>query len=204
MGMGQLGVGLLSKKPKRPEYEIQNEYTKNAYDAEQMAKEGLPQAQYENAMSNIDRNQAGALRTASNLGGGSALKSLNNILQSSNDATLHLDVQDAAARRNNMLLAMQQRGILAGQKQNKWDYDKRQVYDQKYQNRQRLIGAGIQNIVGGAQTAAGLSNPALGGVSAATYDPSSISNMPSMESIGSSEIQNNYSMPTPQIKGILG
>jgi len=152
LGILQLGAGLLSKKPKRPEYEIQGEYTKNAFEAEQMAKEGLPQAQYNRALGNINRNQAGALRTASNLGGGSALKSLNNILQSSNDATLALDVQDAAAKRNNSLLAMQQRGILAGQKQNKWDYDKNQVYQQAYQQKQRLIGAGMQNAIGGAQT----------------------------------------------------
>jgi len=156
IGVAHFLGGIFSKKPKRPKYEIQGEYTKNAFEAEQMAKEGLPQAQYNQALGNINRNQAGALRTASNLGGGSALKSLNNILQSSNDATLNLDVQDASAKRNNMLLAMQQRGILAGQKQAKWNWDKAQPFQEATQRRDRLIGAGIQNVVGGAQTYAGV------------------------------------------------
>lgn len=155
LGVGQMLGGLLMKN-KRPTYNIPQEYFKNVGESEQMAREGLSESQYTRGLQNIGRNQAGALRMASALGGGSAFRALSNITRQSNEATGNLDFQDAQARRNNMLLAMQQRGVLGQQQLAKQQWDKFDNYKEKAQAKQALIGGGLKNMFGALSSDTGM------------------------------------------------
>jgi hypothetical protein len=69
-------------------------------------------------------------------------------VRASNDATNNLNAEDAAARNRNTLALMQQRGILAGAKQNAWNYNYADKYSENLAKSQALRGAGTQNIAG--------------------------------------------------------
>lgn len=113
--------------------------------AQQMASTGLPDEQYNLATQNINRNQAGALRTLSTLGRPSSAAG---ILRQTNDATLRLDAADAAARQANQRTLMQQNQVLAQEQNRVWDWNNRQKYLMQLQEISQLRNAGNQNIFG--------------------------------------------------------
>jgi hypothetical protein len=144
LGQGQLLAGLLMKKPKRPDYEIPGEFQANVSTAQDMAN-GMGKAQYGQAMNNIQRNQAfgqAALR-----GRRGALAGISSLVQRSNDATLGLDAQSAQMAFSGKRALMGAREAFAQQKLQKWDFDKAQPYAMKLNQKQALIGAGIQNFM---------------------------------------------------------
>lgn len=136
----------------RPTMGVQDEYRQNVATADQMSRIGLPQQQYLNQLNAINRNQAGALTTLGRSANPSA--GLSSIVRAGNDATNNLNAQDAAARNRNTLMLLQQRGILAGAKQNAWNYNYADKYSENLAKSQAYRGAAAQNI-GGALTGLG-------------------------------------------------
>jgi len=136
----------IDKANARPYQQVQNEYFKNVTDAEQMARIGIPQAQYNKAQQDIQRNQSavlGQLSRSNNSGAG-----LQSLLRASNDANLNLNVTDANTRNQNMKYLASQRGVLAGQKQQAFDWNEKSKYLAQAAKAQALRGAGAQNLMG--------------------------------------------------------
>lgn len=166
-GVGKLGgwlglasgvVGLVSglfRGGKARRMERQNPYptatvdpliVENRARAQQMAQVGLPQATYNLALQNIQRNQAGALRAAQSSGRPVNVAS---ILDRTNQATLQLDAADAAARMQNQRLAMQQNSALAAENQRVWNWNEAQRYQELAGRIAQLRTAGQQDLWGG-------------------------------------------------------
>lgn len=132
--------GIKGAKQKREARALQNQANAqeqaNLSEAKRMAMTGLPQAEYQRAVSNIYRQQAlslSALRDRrSALGGVSAIQ------QNTNDALGNLAAEDAMARRSNELVALNQGNRLAGITGNR--------AAEMLASGQSLTGAAIQNV----------------------------------------------------------
>lgn len=135
-----------ARRNHRPVEQVNPLYQKNVTLAENMARQGMPQEQYNNQMQGIQRNQAGALSILGRRGGDSG--SLASLLRGSNDAIGNLNAQDAMARQGNQRFAFGQRGILANQQNNVWDYNNKQRYAENAASIAQQIGSGKQNAFG--------------------------------------------------------
>lgn len=136
----------LAKQNIRPTYEIPKEFQQNLAIAENMAKIGLPQQQYNQAQQNFQRNQANALRQFNRMGNP---RGLAGIVRAGNDATLGLDVADAQARMSNQRNAMGYRSQIGQQQLAKQNWDKMQLFGERADAAAALQGAGRQNVMGG-------------------------------------------------------
>ena len=148
----------------RPQYEIPNEILENQKKAEMAANEGLPSAQYNQAMQNIQRQQNRALTAASDRRGG--LMALPGLQQQANDTQLNLDVKNAEQRLKNQQQLYGINSQVAGYRDKAWNINKMQPYERDYQYYQNLLGAGNQNLLGGADKllgGAGLLVSGMGG-----------------------------------------
>lgn len=130
-GQRRKGSALLKKSP-HLDYEIPAE-------AIQAASEGLPSAQYAQAMKNIQQQQATALSAANDRK--SALYTIGRTQALTNSAIGNLDAANAAAR-------MRNQQILAKYRDKGWNV-KNQQREQDRAYAYGLIGAGNQNIAGG-------------------------------------------------------
>lgn len=149
----------------RPEYTIPKEITRSQKMAEMAATEGLPSQQYNQATQNIQRQQNRSIAASADRRGG--LMMLPALQQQANDALLGLDVADAQARLNNQKTLYSVSGQTSKYKDKAFDINQMQPYQQQYQYAQSLLGAGNQNLLGGADKllggAAGLIFPGQGG-----------------------------------------
>lgn len=133
VGGGQVhqGKSLLAKSPHLA-YEIPPE-------ALQAASEGLPSAQYAQAMNNIQKQQAAAIAAAQDRRGG--IGAIGKTQALTNDAVGDLDARNAAAR-------MQNQRILAGYRDKGWSVrNSQREQDRAYAY--GLMGAGNTNIANG-------------------------------------------------------
>lgn len=150
------------KNLNRPEYTIPQEVLRSQKMAEMGAQEGLPSAQYNKAMQNIQRQQNNMLAGATDRR--SALMALPKIQQSTNDAALNLDVADSNARLQNQKTLY---GISAqtGQYRDKaFQTNQMQPYQEKKNYAESLLGAGNQNLTGGIEKLlGGVGSLAFGG-----------------------------------------
>lgn len=147
------------KKNKRPDYEIMPEFQQNVEMAEDIRSlGGMPKASYQNALQNISRNQTAGLQGLRGRGG--AVAGVSAINQSTNDATLGLDAQDAEMRLRNFTMGTQLKmnalTALATQRLKKQEWDKLMPFNQNQAWGQGLIGAGMQNAMGGLGEVANL------------------------------------------------
>lgn len=131
----------------RPGYNIPKEALDNQQIAQNLALTGLPSAQYEQAMKNIQRQSNQAISSAQDRRAGIGL--IGTIQQKANDATGNLDAQNAEARRKNIGTLLQQNQNVAGYRDKQFDWNQKQKYQQNYNYGMQLLGAGNQNIVGG-------------------------------------------------------
>lgn len=126
----------------------------NAAQAQNQARIGIAEQQYNNARNQQAQNLASVLGTASRSGRNIPLGGL---LRQSNLATQQLNATDAQARQQNQRFAMQQNQILAQEQQNVRSYNIEQPYMRRQQQAAELRSAGNQNIFAGlgavAQTA---------------------------------------------------
>ena len=152
--LGKLGTGIfqgikankIDRNNVRPIQEVQQEYFKNVSDAEQAARMGMPLQQYQQALQNQQRNFNGVTTALGRSANSSA--GLSSLLRASNDAALNLDVQNAQQRVQNQRYLAGQRGVLAGQKQNAFDWNQKSKYLAEAAKAQALRGAGAQNLMG--------------------------------------------------------
>ncbi len=140
----------IEKKNIRPIMPVQQEYQQNVNTAQQMAQQGIPQQAYNNQVNAINQNQAGAISALNNSANPGA--NLASVVRAGNSASANLNAQDAIARNKNTLALLQQRGILAGAKQNAWNYNYADKYSENLAKSQALRGAGAQNINGAFNT----------------------------------------------------
>jgi hypothetical protein len=118
--------------------------------ANRLALQGLPSAQYQQAMNNIQRQQENAI--VASQGQRAGMGTIGNIQQGTQDALLGLSAQDQAERIKNIQNAQQQNQVL-GQYQNQaFDWNQKNRYLQNYQYGMSLLGAGNQNIARGVDT----------------------------------------------------
>lgn len=150
----------LEKENVRPIYNIPQEIAANQQIAQQQATQGMPQAQYQRGLQNINRNATNALSAAQDRQGG--LSSIGAIQQGANDATLNLTAQDAQQRVANIRNLMSQNQVMAQYRDKAWGWNNQAKYQENAAAIRALRGAGNANINSGI-------NGILGaGVTAAT------------------------------------
>lgn len=126
-----------------PEESIPTAELTNVANATQMANQGLPSAQYNQAMQNIQRQQMAALTEAQSRR--SALDALPTIEANASNATLGLDVANAKQRVANQLNLQDVNKDYAGWQDRIWDNNVKQKYISNYNYAMGLIGSGNQN-----------------------------------------------------------
>jgi len=151
LGMiGGIGQKAKAKKMlkgiKDPGYQIPDEFKTNVFEAEQAARKGLPQEQYNQASTNIQRGTQAGLRQLSRMS--NPFAGIAGLARSQSDSFAQLDASNAAARRQNLLGAMGARRELAGQKLNQQQYNQRR-YEEAVNEANAMMGAGQQNTAGG-------------------------------------------------------
>lgn len=166
----------IDKKNPFPVEQANPIFQKNVAIAENMARTGMPQQQYNNALNNIGRNQAGAIRQLGRSANPSA--GLASVLRAGNDATINLDTQDANARLNNQRFAFGQRLNLAQEQNRVFDWNKRQKYLGLLAKSQGMIGAGMQNLMGGFNDATRIGLTGMMMDSPTTTDSFTVNNDP--------------------------
>ena len=151
MGVGQAVAGFIQKKNlTRPQYHIPPEIEKNMSEAELMSYYGMPDAQKAEYMQNIQRSTQGALRGISDRKGGIGAVSV--AQQTQQDAYMNLLSADVQQRMQNIQTAQSMRQTMAQYRDKAFEINEMQPYEQKYAEAQSLIGAGMQNFMGGLQT----------------------------------------------------
>lgn len=136
----------IEKNNIRPVEGVDPIYQQNVNTAAQMAAQGIPQEEINRQLNSINQNQAGAISTLNNSANPGA--NLAGVVRAGDSATGNLNAEQAAARNKATLALIQQRGILAGAKQNAWNYNYADKYSEQLAKSQALRGAGTQNIAG--------------------------------------------------------
>ena len=143
------GVGQMLFAPKRrpePKYEIPKEVFEVTQRAREMEQTGMPEASRVMAEQRAEQSALFAMRSAQDRRGG--LMSQGNIQAQQNLAALSIASQDAAMRQQNMVRTQQALMTQAGYRDkafaNQW-----QAAMNREQQRRALLGAGMQNIMGG-------------------------------------------------------
>lgn len=155
-GAGLLKAGLgfaqqlkgkkMLKKTIDPGYKIPKGFGQNLAQSEQLARVGMPSQQYNQAQQNISRNVGTGVRALSRSANPAA--GVAGLVRAQNDATMGLDVSNAAAKRQNILQAMGARREMAGQQLAQQQYAQNRYFD-KVNEANARIGAGTQNMFGG-------------------------------------------------------
>lgn len=149
----------IQKNLKQPQYQIPSEFYENRNIARQMAQLGLPQAQYNNQLNQINANQAGAVASASRSANPGA--AISNITGQANAATNNLNAEDAQARETNQRFYVDENGQLGNQKLAQQQANVFDPYTQHYNEMQAYRGSGQQNVNTGLQDLSQLGGYAL-------------------------------------------
>lgn len=140
----------IAKNNAKPAYEIPSEIKDNLSQAQMQALEGLPEAQKNEYIQNVQRQQNQGLNALGDRQAGIA--GLASLTQAGNDANKSLLSMDAQARQQNQAGLMNARTQMAGYKDKDFELNKLLPFQQNAQAAQGLQGAGLQNIVGGLQS----------------------------------------------------
>lgn len=114
--------------------------------AEQYAREGMPEAQRQAAVNDIQRNQAMMLGGASSLGGG--LRGLGSTQASTARSYRDLAAQDAAIAQQNQNQYLRSLSNLSQAESRQEGFNVIAPYQEKQAEMQALLGSGIQNQMG--------------------------------------------------------
>jgi len=151
VGIGQAVAGYSKlKNLTRPEYQIPSEIEQNMSEAELMSYYGMPDAQKQSYMQNIQRSGQQALSGTADRKGGLGMVSA--IQQNQQDSYSNLLSADVQQRMQNIQTAQNMRNVMAGYKDKAFQMNEMQPYQQDYAEAQGLIGAGMQNVMGGLQS----------------------------------------------------
>jgi hypothetical protein len=138
---------LLKENP-YPNEPIPQEELANQQQAERMADEGTPSAQYQQAQKNIQRQQAAAISAAQDRRSG--VNAIAPIQEATNNAQGNLDAQSAATRRENQMILQNVNNQVAGYRSKTFDWNQKNKYLQTYQYANSLLGQGNANMFAGA------------------------------------------------------
>jgi hypothetical protein len=157
IGAAQLAAGALNKKGKeknRPGYDIPDEFDQNVALAKQVKGLGMPAEQYDAQKQAIDRGLGSGLYALQGRRG--SISGIASLLQMSSDATLNLNATAASMRNRNFItgtsMQMDANAMKAQQKIKKMEWEKFQPFMRAVRQKEALIGAGMQNIVGGVSS----------------------------------------------------
>lgn len=137
----------------RPTQYVDPIYQQNVNTAQQMSEQGIPQAVINNQENAINQNQASAISTLNRSANPGA--NLASIVRQGDNASSTLNAQQAAARNKATLTLIQQKGLLAGAKQNAFNYNYKDKYSEQLAKSQALQAAGMQNEAGAANALIG-------------------------------------------------
>lgn len=140
----------------RPEYQIPNEIKQNLTDAQLQEIEGLPAAQRNAYIQNIDRGMAAGLAAGSDRNAG--LAGLGSMVSASNDAFTNLLSMDAQARQQNRQNLAMQRQNMAQYKDQAFDINKMQPYIENQVSGDSMLGSGLTNMMDAFQTSAAMAH----------------------------------------------
>src|ERR1700753_1422813 len=129
------GNALLKQNP-YPTESLPVEELANQQQAERMADEGMPSAQYQQAQKNIQRQQAAAIAPSQDRRRGGA--NIGAIQAQADDASGNLDSASAQMRRQNQLNLQTVNSQVAGYRDKAFDWNQKQKYLQNYQYAQSL------------------------------------------------------------------
>jgi hypothetical protein len=142
------GIQALTAGPKQaePKYEIPKEVFQATDIARQMAQTGMPEASRMQALQGAQQSALFGMRAAQDRRGG--LASIGNIQAGLDRSALSVAAQDASMRQQNQM--NYQRALLnqAGEQKLKFQTE-HSSYLNREQQRRAIIGAGLQNVMGG-------------------------------------------------------
>lgn len=138
------------KKQAEPKYEIPQEVFQATKQAQEMAQTGMPEASRMMALQGAQQSALFGMRAAQDRRGG--LASLGNIQAGLDRANLSVAAQDASMRLQNQRFA-QQALMTQAQYRDKAFANQWQSWMNKEQQRRAMVGAGLQNIMGGLDMA---------------------------------------------------
>jgi len=128
----------------RPEYQIPQEVLQNLTQAQQMELQGIPEAQKQQYLSNLQQGTAYGLSQISSRRGG--LAGVAAASQNLNKGYSNLLAQDASARIQNQQGLMAQRQNVANYRDQEFQSNQLNPYYENVAQSQGLMGAGMQNI----------------------------------------------------------
>ncbi len=133
----------------RPIYQIPAEATQGLSMAEQQALEGLPEAQKQQYVSNLQRSASYALgQNQTRKGGLTNIAALN---ENQNTGYANLMAQDAAARFQRQGRVYDQLGNIVNEKEQQWQLNKENPYYEQSQRAQANRGSAYRNVGNAAQ-----------------------------------------------------
>lgn len=144
----------LAKSNQRPTYNIPAEISKKLSAAEMDALNGLPEQQKQEFLQNMERTSNFALKNMSTRNAG--LTGISSLVQNQNDANLNLLGMDAQARMNNKRYLGQVQSEMAGYKDQQFQLNQLDPYQDKAAAAQGLKGAGLQNVMNSIDSGLGL------------------------------------------------
>jgi hypothetical protein len=150
LGLAQTVGGLLTKKPTIPEAEIPQEVMQNLSDAEYWSLVGMPEEQRQRYIDDLKSSTATALRNVGTRKGG--LGAISSAYQAERQGLKEITDLDTEVRMRNLDRLYQARDRVA-QTRTAADDVNREIAMFKYGERNKLIGAGMQNIMGAFGTA---------------------------------------------------
>lgn len=151
----------MARNNKFPVEGVNQNFVQNSAEADQMARVGMPQQQYNNQLEAINSGQSAGVRMLNRSSNPSA--SIASIVRQGNLANNQLNAQDAQTRTQNQRYAIGQRGILGNEQNRVWDWNNRQRFLQNAQAAAQTINAGRQNAFGALDNLTSLGMSALGG-----------------------------------------
>lgn len=134
----------------RPQYEIPDEVKQKLSAAHLMALEGLPAAQKQEFVQNIQRGMNFGLRNLSDRKAGIA--GLSSLVQSGDDAYNKMLVEDATQKLENQKYLGTVQSEMGGFRDKAYQLNELEPYMQKSQSAAAMKGAGMQNIYGALQS----------------------------------------------------
>ena len=137
----------------RPTMEVQSEYKQNVNQAERIAQEGIGAATRNQFIQNQNQNSAMQLAGLKSLGAG--LKGMSQLSAYQQQGNMSLLSADEQARKQGIMAAKEKRNVLAGKKEDAWNYNENLPYVQDYNQAQAMMGAGQQNMMGALDTIGG-------------------------------------------------
>jgi len=149
LGIGQLIAGAARPKPIIPEADIPQEVFQNMSDAEYWAAVGMPESQRKGYIEDLGRTRTATMEGIGSRKGG--LGAITKIAQNEADMAKEWARLDEGARYRNIQNLYQARDRVAQERNRAGDIN-RELALMERERRDEMIGAGLQNIMGGAGT----------------------------------------------------